>query len=270
METVNGYFKIENNVAEALALINLSEYETRLLWVILRKTWGWNKEKDHISFSQFEKATGIKRSNAHPALLRLVNKNIIKTCKEGRIKTYSVNKKTNTWKYEKNKNVIATNNMSTQNSNSISTNNKPLSQDITIPLFEEINTTEQIKTIKQKTNNISNKSLPAKGKPKEQSSIQKLVDYYKKLYKEKFNQEPTISEFSLIKWRGKLNKKLEQGFTLREIAILLQLFAKSKDSDVNKLGFDLGTFFSDTIFNKMRVIRDQSSNSHLENKYGKY
>ncbi len=265
----NGFFKIENNVAEALARINLSEYEGRLLWVIFRKTSGWNKEKDHISFSQFEKATGINRGNAHPALLRLINKNIIKTSKEGRINTYSINKKTDSWNYEKSKNIIATNNMSTQNS--ISTNNKPLSQDITLPLFEETNTTEQEKTTKQKTNNISDNPLPVKGvPPKEQTPIQKLVPYYKKLYKEKFNIEPSISSASWGKWGMLLKRKLEQGYSLREIAILLQTFAKSKDSDADKLGFDLGTFFSDTIFNKMRATREKTSNSNLENKYGKY
>lgn len=271
MEMVNGYFKIDNNVAEELARTNLSEYEARLLWTIFRKTWGWNKEEDHISFSQFEKATGISRGNAHPAILRLVNKNIIKVSKEKHINVYSVNKNTTTWKYEKNKSIIATNNsMSTKNS--MPNNNKPLSQDTTIPLFVETHTTEQEKTPKQKTTNISKDSLSVNsGKPTEQTSIQKLVAYYKKLYIEKFNQEPTVSKLSWGKWGKRLNIRLEQGFTLREIALLLKTFAKSKDSDSDRLGFDLGIFFSDTIFNKMRAINTQSkSNSRLEEKYGKW
>jgi hypothetical protein len=197
--------------------------------------------------------------------LRLVNKNIIKTSKEGRINTYSVNKNTDSWNYEKSKNIIATNNMSTQNS--ISTNNKSLSQDTTLPLFEDTNTTEQGKTIKQKTNNISDKPVKL---AKDQTPIQKLVPYYKKLYKEKFNQEPAISSTSWGRWGMLLKRRLEQGYSLREIAILLQTFAKSKDSDADKLGFNLGAFFSDTVFNKMRAIREKTSNSHLENKYGKY
>lgn len=272
MEVNNNYFKVENNVAEALARINLSEYETRLLWVVMRKTWGWNKEEDHISFTQFEKATGINRGNAHPALLRLTKKNIIKVLRERRTNTYSVNKNTDIWIYETKKNVIATKNMATNNS--MPTNNKSLLPDTTIPLFVETNTKDKENTTKQKTNNIleNNNSLFSTPKsPINQTPIQKLVAYYQKLYMAKFNQEPAISPTSWGKWGKLLKVKLTQGYTLREIAILLHKFANSKDSDAERLGFDLGVFFSDTIFNKMKALNVQSkSNSGLEDKYGKW
>lgn len=60
----NGYTSIANELVEALARVNLTAYQQRILWVIWRKTYGWQgKKADYISISQFEKLTGIDRRN---------------------------------------------------------------------------------------------------------------------------------------------------------------------------------------------------------------
>ena len=63
----------------------ISGQEWQVLWVVIRKTWGWidptsgkQKKMDTISLSQFAKATGITRKKCHELLLKLVEKNIIK------------------------------------------------------------------------------------------------------------------------------------------------------------------------------------------------
>ncbi|MBI2600490.1 replication protein [Candidatus Daviesbacteria bacterium] len=268
------YFKVRNSFAEALARINTSEYETRLLWVIIRKTWGWNKDEDYISVTQFEKATGINRSNAHPSLLKLEEKKIIIINRTGHINKYRINTNVNEWVHKEGKNVIPINNVIPAD-NIIPPTNTPLFEDITTSLSQETITKETEKTIKQNTSNINSdsikNSLPVKTEqPNKQIPLQKLVSYYKQLYKGKFNHEPVISSMSWGKWGKLLKTKLEQGYSLKEIAILLQTFAKSKESDPKRLGFDLGAFFSDYVFNKMQAIKSKRVDVATEGKYDKY
>lgn len=270
MENNAGFLKIYNYIAEAFAHINLSEYKMRLLWVIIRKTWGWNKDEDFISFTQFEKATGIDRGNAHPALLRLEEKKIIIINREGHINKYRVNTNVNEWVYKEEQNVIPTDNIVPGN-NIISPNNTPLFQKITPSLSQGTITIETKKTIKQNTNNnISSKETVSSTPSNKQTPIQRLVTYYKELYKTKFGVEPTISSMSWGKWGRLLKIKFDQNFTLEEILALLQIFSKMKDSDTDKLGFDLGIFFSDSIFNKIRAASGKTITMSNGDKYAKY
>ncbi len=62
---------------EALAKIRIPGQARQVLDVILRKTYGWHKKEDHISLSQFEIATGLKRSNVCQSIKFLEKINII-------------------------------------------------------------------------------------------------------------------------------------------------------------------------------------------------
>jgi phage replication O-like protein O len=73
----NGYTPIANEIMEALMRVNLSPAETRVLWFLFRKTYGWNKKSDRIPLSQFSQATGIERRNVHRALKKLSSKQMI-------------------------------------------------------------------------------------------------------------------------------------------------------------------------------------------------
>jgi phage replication O-like protein O len=73
----NGYTKIANEIVEALARTYLTSYETRVLYAILRKTYGWEKKEDWISISQFVEITGLHRSHISRSLLLLSLRNII-------------------------------------------------------------------------------------------------------------------------------------------------------------------------------------------------
>lgn len=57
--------------------INLSAYESRVLWFIFRKTYGWKKKEDWLSLSQFSGCIGLDRRLVHRALKGLEAKNII-------------------------------------------------------------------------------------------------------------------------------------------------------------------------------------------------
>lgn len=95
----NGYFSIENEIAEALAKTNLSCYENRILWTIIRKTIGWRKVKDGISYSQFHKMTNLDIRHINRTIKSLIAKNIIfKENKKSLSSVYEFNKDFKTWK----------------------------------------------------------------------------------------------------------------------------------------------------------------------------
>ena len=48
----NGHTDIANEIVEALARTRISGTETQLLWVIFRKTYGWHKKEDEISYER--------------------------------------------------------------------------------------------------------------------------------------------------------------------------------------------------------------------------
>jgi len=78
----DGYFPIANELAEQFARVNIPGNEMRIVWVVLRKTWGWKngsrrKDWDWISISQFEKYTDIKHANCVRSLKSLVVKRIL-------------------------------------------------------------------------------------------------------------------------------------------------------------------------------------------------
>ena len=97
----NGHLDIANELAEAFARIHLTGNEWQVLWVILRKTYGWHKKSDRIPVSQIIEATGLINPRVCEALGGLVRKSVLfKVNKQyGLIKDYelwdSTEKRTN-------------------------------------------------------------------------------------------------------------------------------------------------------------------------------
>lgn len=79
----NGYTQIANEIIEALARLNISSYERRIIDIIIRKTWGFvdnsgnHKIWDRIAYSQFSNYTGISKQNVHRAIKKLIDKTVI-------------------------------------------------------------------------------------------------------------------------------------------------------------------------------------------------
>lgn len=74
----NGYTRIANEIVEAMCQLKCSNYESRLLWCLFRKTYGFGKKEDRISLSQFSKLSGVGSQNMARAKTKLLNKKIIK------------------------------------------------------------------------------------------------------------------------------------------------------------------------------------------------
>ena len=94
----NGHIDIANEIAEQLAKTQLSGYESRVLWVLWRKTYGWHKRSDRISISQFSMGTGIARRHIHKTLQRLVDRNIVTKNSNKFITRWAFQKDYSKWK----------------------------------------------------------------------------------------------------------------------------------------------------------------------------
>jgi len=94
----NGYTKIANELLDALCGIRISGEATQVLFVILRKTYGYNKTKDQISLSQICGLSGLSKSCVCRAIRKLIDMRLIVVKKDNKkITTYSINKFYRQW-----------------------------------------------------------------------------------------------------------------------------------------------------------------------------
>jgi len=74
----NGYTRIANEILEAIAQHNLTAREIRIILIIIRFTYGYNKRKALFSIRSLSRATKIKSIGAiSNNLANLINRNII-------------------------------------------------------------------------------------------------------------------------------------------------------------------------------------------------
>lgn len=71
------YAKVPNEILEILAKTKLNSSESRYIFALLRKTYGWNKKSDYISNSQFVRATGITKQHIWRTEKRLLWREIV-------------------------------------------------------------------------------------------------------------------------------------------------------------------------------------------------
>jgi phage replication O-like protein O len=106
----DGFARIANEILEAIARTYLSDYESRCIHFLWRKTYGWHskgnpkaKKTDAISLSQWQQGTCIERRNVARALNELVKRNIVtktvvKPHGRGAVILYSFQKHYKEWK----------------------------------------------------------------------------------------------------------------------------------------------------------------------------
>lgn len=99
-QTEDGYTEIADELIEAFAKIRISGEEMQVLWVIIRKTYGYKKKFDWISLTQFVERTGIKKPNVVRAIRNLLSKKIITVINNdnGMPQRIGINKYYGTWR----------------------------------------------------------------------------------------------------------------------------------------------------------------------------
>lgn len=73
----NGFTPIANEILEKVVKMPLLGAEFRILFFIIRKTYGYHKKEDRISLTQFEIGTGLSRPTVVKTLKNLMARNMI-------------------------------------------------------------------------------------------------------------------------------------------------------------------------------------------------
>ena len=73
----DGHVDIANEIVEALMKVQINGYESRVLWAIFRKTYGWHKKEDWITNSQIAEMTGIAESHVSRTVKMLIDRNLV-------------------------------------------------------------------------------------------------------------------------------------------------------------------------------------------------
>lgn len=208
----NGYFRIANEIAEALTRTNLSAYQSRILWAILRKTYGFSKKEDWIAISQLVSLTGLRKQHVSRTLKELRDRNMV--TKRG----YQIafNKDYQGW--------------------------RELPKGVTSHKSNLRGLKSNLKGDTQKTLNKRNKlsdfpnpaSKPDFGKP----TTKDFLLFFANLF-----QEQTGKAY-MIDWGkdGKLAKAMLKIHPLPYLQELARRFFQSKDEFIQKSGHSIGTF----------------------------
>jgi phage replication O-like protein O len=91
-----GFTRIHNAILEILARVRLSPLEYRIVLLVLRKTYGFQKKTDIISISQFEQCGG-SRAATITALQNLIRLKVLIRTQSGQSYEYGFNKYFEDW-----------------------------------------------------------------------------------------------------------------------------------------------------------------------------
>ena len=91
-----GFTQIHNAILNKLATTDLNGSEFRCLMFLFRKTYGYKKTEDKISFEQWSEGTGLARRSCIRTIQALIEKNIITasgvSVGRSHVNTYGFNK----------------------------------------------------------------------------------------------------------------------------------------------------------------------------------
>lgn len=226
----DGYTMIANELLEAIYRISLSDYEHRVFWFIVRKTYGYKKKIDWIAQKQIVEETGISKSHVSETIKKLKNKNMI--TREG--KKIGIQKDYDNWKFLKqvtfnrNKKFLKEGIEVPDSSNQVpDTRNKkfPIQGDT-----KEIKETIQKKLIQKKnyfsefvllTKEEHQKLISSLGKDKTNEMINRLNDYIGQIGVAEANKKYVSHYHTILNWVRKdvkeENKKKIEGKKYRSV-----------------------------------------------------
>jgi len=97
----NGFVKIHPAILELLASADMTASEFKCVLFLLRKTYGWGKKEDTLSYGQIAEATGLSRRGVIGSMQSLIDKHVV-TAKDTKIgrngcRTYGFNKYFEQW-----------------------------------------------------------------------------------------------------------------------------------------------------------------------------
>lgn len=98
-ELGDGYMRVVNALAEGLASHPITSIQNRVIWAVMRLTYGWQKGKDRIAASQLAEITGLRRQQCSAALNELIEAGVI--IREGGSRSpIKINTKVSEWSFK--------------------------------------------------------------------------------------------------------------------------------------------------------------------------
>ena len=99
-ELDNGYLRIANELWQALIDYDLTGAQMKLIAVIIRETYGYNRKSKDLSLSYLAKAAHLSKIGARKALNKLIAHNVVKEygeCSPRKSRKIGINKYYNEW-----------------------------------------------------------------------------------------------------------------------------------------------------------------------------
>ncbi|MCD6221996.1 replication protein [bacterium] len=232
----NGYIPIANELAEAFTRYRLSGQEWQVLWVILRKTYGWHKKEAEISLKEISEMTGIDRGKVCKIIHSLIEKNVIQRVLSKRSTgvvqkvntspvSYSLQKDYEKWKVLPKKSTV----LSKRSTGVVQKVNKTVDQ--------------KVNTIKEKKEKIyigGEKNSPPTYSVKKSKKDPYLLSFFGKVYLRKTE----IQYHCSFKKDTELMKKLLKQFPARLVRKLIILYIYSASEFDIQAGLTIGLFYS--------------------------
>jgi phage replication O-like protein O len=223
----NGFFRIADEIADALMRTNLSAYQSRILWAIFRKTYGFKKKEDWISNSQMVELTGLRKQHIYRSIRELLDRNLV--TKRGYFIAF--NKDYQQWR-ELPKGVTS--------HESNQSGLRPYPKGVT-------------KVTKRGTHN--RRYLTIDGRDSPNPAVKEFLNFWCNSFKEKTDEPYTVNGGK----EGTLIKKLLTVHSLDSLKTHAETFFKSADPFIQKAGFTLGVF--STQINKLITEESQKRKS---------
>lgn len=92
----SNFTQLPNEILDALIRTHLKPNESKIIHLVMRKTYGWHKPDDWIALGQIAKYTGIIRCNVSRYVNSLTRRKILIKDKDKRIR---FNENTSQWIY---------------------------------------------------------------------------------------------------------------------------------------------------------------------------
>lgn len=93
----HGYTRVANELLEAITMAPFGRNEYKVLMVLIRKTYGFNKTSDQLALSQIQHRAGISKTQTSVALAELVKKNVLFVGAGRYAREFSINKAYSKW-----------------------------------------------------------------------------------------------------------------------------------------------------------------------------
>ncbi|TCK39672.1 phage replication protein O [Paraburkholderia sp. BL8N3] len=97
VQVEDGYTRVAHGILETLALADLSKRHYKVLLVMIRQTYGYNKKSDEVSLSQFEAKTGVLKPNVSTAIDELLAMGVLMRTPGKHAACLSINKAYAQW-----------------------------------------------------------------------------------------------------------------------------------------------------------------------------